>query len=711
MNVISIYGKSLCIILSTFLSLIFVPTRAQWLETGNPSTNEVPNFIGTTNNQGLSFRTNSTLRMRLMKSQNYTINGITGQNTAGFLGLSTNTAFWTNVANPQSAFSLLHLNTDAIPQQIGYRSWMNPGITFTHNGDLMYVGPLKNNATDLTDAAIVWSDNSSPDIGPDNLRFIFSTGNGLGAAQTSDGPQGLETARITPWGYMGIGKRWSNTMQPQRRLDVDEDVPPTSAQFRVTYTPAVTFADFQTTSQGYLCIRPTAARVGINLNGTNIPTEALDVNLGTARLRNMPNETPNVLVTGVVESGAGDYVLNYLEFSNDPDDVLAGDGSWVNLNDASCEWNEVTNGLSQDLVMGYTTPTTACNTGRVGIGLIDPEARLHVINSLDELGETVLVEAVATNDPSVGQYGILTRTQGGGDYQVAIAGYATATASLDPPTHPLIGTMGSADPDGFCAHNAVGIYGEILNPEQTCGSSVAGYFNSSIVVGGATINISDESVKTDVNSISGALDGILHLQPKSYYLSNELLPGAAFDDDLAFGLIAQEAQEVFPNIVKEVAKPLIRDDEGNLTSQEGELLGVAYEQLIPILIAAMQEQQAQIEELSAQVSACCAVAPDQRSGAIPSNDILIEQSANRLDQNIPNPFDSNTRIGFNLANDCHVRICIYNSTGQQIDCLIDQFKTLGAHNIEWNTSNLASGIYYYSLETDGFEQVRRAVKL
>jgi len=625
--------------------------------------------------------------MRLMKNFAPTINGLAAQNTNGFLGLSTNTAFWTNVANPQSPFSLLHLNTDDIAQQIGYRSWMNPGLTFTHNKDLMYVGPLRNGATDLTDAVIVWSDNSSGEIGPDNLRFIFSAGNGLGAVETPEGPQGLETARITPWGYMGIGKRWNNALQPQRRLDVDENVPPSAAQFRVTYTPALVFTDFQTTSQGYLCIRPNSLRVGINLNGADFPTEALDVNLGTARLRNMPNETPNVLVTGVVEDGPGDYVLNYLEFTGDPEDVLAGDGIWVNIDDASCEWNEVNNGGSLDLVMGYTTPSTACDTGRVGIGLIDPAARLHVINSLDVLGETVLVEAEATNDPSVGHYGILTRTEGGGDYQVAIAGYAKATATLIPPSHPLIGTMGSADPNGFCAHNAVGVYGEILNPQQTCGSSVAGYFNSSIVVGGATINISDESVKTDVNSISGALDGILQLAPKSYYLSNELLPGAAFDNDLAFGLIAQEAQQVFPNIVKEVAKPLIRDDEGNLASQEGELLGVAYEQLIPILISAMQEQQAQIEALSAQVSACCAVDAGNRSGALLANDILIEQSANRLDQNNPNPFNSNTRIGFNLAKDCRARVCIYNASGQLIDCLIDEFRNSGAHSIEWNTSD------------------------
>ena len=42
---------------------------------------------------------------------------------------------------------------------------------------------------------------------------------------------------------------------------------------------------------------------------------------------------------------------------------------------------------------------------------------------------------------------------------------------------------------------------------------------------------------------------------------------------------------------------------------------------------------------------------------------------------------------------------------------MDEFKNAGTHNLEWNTSGLASGIYFYSLEIDGFEQVKRAVKL
>jgi hypothetical protein len=46
-----------------------------------------------------------------------------------------------------------------------------------------------------------------------------------------------------------------------------------------------------------------------------------------------------------------------------------------------------------------------------------------------------------------------------------------------------------------------------------------------------------------------------------------------------------------------------------------------------------------------------------------------------------------------------------------IDCLVDDTRAAGNHRVDWYTSDLAPGIYFYSLEVDGFEQVRRAVKL
>ena len=330
-------------------------------------------YIGYNAGQNLEFRTNNITRMQLMQTGNSLINGYT-INRSGFLGLSTTPSFFANY----SPYSILHLNgvnPNGIPEFNGYRSWMQYGITSTHNQDLMFIGQRRI-ANDVTNATIAWADNSidSPN-GPDNLTFVHTAGNGQGlSGSTSHG--GLEVALMTTVGHTGIGTLWSNSLQPVRTLDVvrNDSLP----QFRITHLQNSNpnlgrNTDFQTSVNGDLHIlsrnNGVNRRVAIGfLNSTSTPTERLDV-LGTARLRQMPNNEPNVLITGVQQDQTGDYALNYLAFPNDENLFLAGDGTWVPGN-VACDWNLVTNGASNDLVMGYTG---ACNEGRVGIGSANPQ--------------------------------------------------------------------------------------------------------------------------------------------------------------------------------------------------------------------------------------------------------------------------------------------------------------------------------------------------
>jgi hypothetical protein len=67
------------LLLSLALLSVFM-LHAQWMETGNSGFNENTNFLGNTDNVGLSFRTHDIMRMRLYRSQSSTINGFTGVN-------------------------------------------------------------------------------------------------------------------------------------------------------------------------------------------------------------------------------------------------------------------------------------------------------------------------------------------------------------------------------------------------------------------------------------------------------------------------------------------------------------------------------------------------------------------------------------------------------------------------------------------------------
>ncbi len=168
-------------------------------------------YLGWSGAQNLDFKTNSIPRMQLMQTSTYTVDSYTFDNS-GFLGLSTDPHFF----GPFEPYSLIHLNGDnqgSGPQQWGYRPWMTPGITFTHNRDFMYIGPYAH-GLDHTDAVIAWADNKNQDSnGPDVLRFIF-TNRASGNTSTSsdvfsdDDIDGVEVGRITGKGLTGLGSYW-----------------------------------------------------------------------------------------------------------------------------------------------------------------------------------------------------------------------------------------------------------------------------------------------------------------------------------------------------------------------------------------------------------------------------------------------------------------------------------------------------------------------
>jgi len=73
-----------------------------------------------------------------------------------------------------------------------------------------------------------------------------------------------------------------------------------------------------------------------------------------------------------------------------------------------------------------------------------------------------------------------------------------------------------------------------------------------------------------------------------------------------------------------------------------------------------------------------------------------------LDQNFPNPFNPSTTIRINVSKSVPVSLRIYDSLGRLVSTLINnQTLSVGSHLVNWNASNLASGVYFYSLETAG----------
>ncbi|MBN1300009.1 MAG: T9SS type A sorting domain-containing protein [Melioribacteraceae bacterium] len=69
-----------------------------------------------------------------------------------------------------------------------------------------------------------------------------------------------------------------------------------------------------------------------------------------------------------------------------------------------------------------------------------------------------------------------------------------------------------------------------------------------------------------------------------------------------------------------------------------------------------------------------------------------------LSQNYPNPFNPTTTIKFGLPVASQVKVKVYNLLGETVQVLVDQSMAAGSYNINFNASNLASGVYFYNIE-------------
>jgi photosystem II stability/assembly factor-like uncharacterized protein len=80
-----------------------------------------------------------------------------------------------------------------------------------------------------------------------------------------------------------------------------------------------------------------------------------------------------------------------------------------------------------------------------------------------------------------------------------------------------------------------------------------------------------------------------------------------------------------------------------------------------------------------------------------------------LSQNYPNPFNPSTTIKYSLPKPGNVKLSIYNSIGSKVATLVDEYKPAGDYSVEFNGSNLASGIYLYRLESGNYNTVKKFV--
>jgi len=83
----------------------------------------------------------------------------------------------------------------------------------------------------------------------------------------------------------------------------------------------------------------------------------------------------------------------------------------------------------------------------------------------------------------------------------------------------------------------------------------------------------------------------------------------------------------------------------------------------------------------------------------------------KLYQNYPNPFNPTTKISYKITVEGLVVLQVYNLVGQVIKVLVSEVQAPGRYEVEFDGSEMTSGVYLYKLQINGYTSVKRMTLL
>ncbi len=78
-----------------------------------------------------------------------------------------------------------------------------------------------------------------------------------------------------------------------------------------------------------------------------------------------------------------------------------------------------------------------------------------------------------------------------------------------------------------------------------------------------------------------------------------------------------------------------------------------------------------------------------------------------LSQNYPNPFNPTTKINFSIPKSGFVTLKVYDILGKEVVTLVNENKTAGSYIIDFDGSELSSGVYFYTIQVNGFTDTKK----
>ena len=702
-------------------------------------------------NEAMRFYTRNAERMYINPNRVSTINGFTGNITTGYVGIGPNTvnaAYPNGVWNNVGPFSLLHLNGAVNNNmQLGYLPWMQTGITLTDNSDLSYFGlRTVGGAGNNTETVILWSNDDLLNTFEDDMVFRFArtvnppnTTINTVDLDAADDLDGRHIARFTGTGNFGLGATFG-------RVNLAYVVPASLMHMSRTDTSDVWF---QITNR--LGTQETASdglRIGItNSNGIAHIRQQEDAPLifytnsrENARMEpgspttGSPNPgmmgigdwtTPfNILPVNVIDAKLdidGDLRIRQLTQDDNLSMVLVADQNdhnrvhWRDIN--SFGLGNICGTGTNPLISNWEIPLNdnafvfvgqAAND-RVVIGTsCGPLAKFHVLNNTGNTGFiNSLIQTTHSNGFSAAFAVVNTSTVVGSIAGVFVASSANKTHAIVVPN-----TGGNV---GFGT----------ISPNTTYRLEVNGgtNFNGPIFQNNILIS-SDQIFKTNVDSISDALNIINQLIPRTYFLDTNNVYGMNFSGEKQYGFVAQEVEPFLPELISNLTKDPVYDSLGNMVSQGLNYKSLNYNAFISILTKGIKEQQVEINNLTNELSLQDSVNNDLESRLLAlescineaqlctgnarlddsNNEGTVVELANInaiiLDQNLPNPFKEKTTINYSIPEEVMEATLLFYDLSGRIIKQVD-ITERGEGKLTVYGENLKNGIYTYSLIADG----------
>jgi len=635
---------------------------------GCDNTSPFPLEIRQNDNQPIQWYTDAIQRMILTPT-------LTNQNWAWYQNNDLDFSGHLGIGNPTPVRPLTYLHINSSPLNgitVGYRPWMRVGALCTQGTDGLYVGMR---ALEGMDHAILnWSDDD--DAGPDPMCFVFTST--PDNATTANMNAGLEIARMIPdvggnEGYFGVGD---------------------------FFTP------------------------GLN------PTERLDILHGRLRIRQLPEASGEATDT---------YKVMVVDDTSDP--LERGVVKWADVNlSANCDWVV----QNPEPHVSNTYNGSNCSWGQkhgVGIGVEFPKSKLYVYHNDNALLSPIAISADSRFDLTNGQqlYGLHSQARPTASTTFIVNQRATGVFGVAVNSRSSVGVHGSASvcqaTEGT-ASQVVGVKAEASGCDRAnfvagvyaSGSGAidpanewAAYFTGRGYLASGPWQPSDQQLKTNIQPMAvDALDGVdpmLSLPVHSYEYNVEAFPSMHLPLGQQVGFLAQELEALIPSAVSGITHPAETDSLGNETTPSVDFKAINPIALIPYLVLTVQRQQATIDQFAELLAACCA--GPNGTGArdaigLPADPVLdpaLDPARDSQLRIVPNPFSEPPTVYYTLQRSGRMQLIANSSDGKALQVLQEASMEAGSYQFNWNTAELAPGMYYVTLLLDGQPLVKKAIKV